>query len=116
MLPAVLPASVREEIAFEIQSARIDPAVKTRLATLPAVLTALLARDPKLHVALSAHADRREGGDARKLVIGRAETVKGWLQAQGVPRERIRVSIRVEEEGVPLDNRRVSIRTVGADE
>ena len=107
---------MNDQIGFDIQSTRIDSATKDRLETLPAVLAALLAREPKLHVALSAHADRREGGDARKLVIGRAEAVRNWLQAQGVPRERIRVSIRVEEEGVPIDNRRVGIRTVGADE
>lgn len=110
-LPSPLPTEMRESVQFAIGSAELGSEALARLRPAAPILAAMLARNPQLRVDLAALADRRESRGASQLVIARAEAARQVLVAQGVPRERIRISIRVMEDGAPVDNRQVRIAT-----
>lgn len=112
VLPEPLPTTLAETLQFAIGSAEPDAAAKAQLKTAGPIVAAMLARNPQLRLDLSAGADRREGKDGSKLVIARAQTVRQALVAQGVPGDRIRMSIRVHDDGAPIDNRQVRLTTV----
>lgn len=110
--PDALATVIAETVQFAIGSSLLDSTAKTQLNAVAPRVTAALKRDPQLRLDLLASADTREGQDGSKLVIARSEAVRQALIARGVPRELVRVGIRVHNTGAPVDHRQVQLRTV----
>lgn len=108
---APLPESLSESLVFAARSAELSPPVARKLEALAPALRALASRGADSYLSVAAFSDRREGGVASRYAIRRSELVRAWLLAHGVPKERIRTSIRVLDTGAPEDNRRVEIRS-----
>lgn len=106
-----LPESLSESLGFAARSAELSPQATRKLDELAPVLRALANRNAEAYLSVAAFADRHEGTRASRYAIQRSELVRAWLLAHGVPRERIRTSIRVLDAGTSADNRRVEIRS-----
>ena len=106
-----LPESVSESVLFAARSAELSPTAARKLEALAPALRQLASRNAGAHLSVAAFADHREGGKASQYAIQRSELVRAWLLAHGVPRERIRTSIRVLDAGEAAGNRRVEIRS-----
>ncbi|ROH93323.1 hypothetical protein ED208_02025 [Stagnimonas aquatica] len=106
-----LPESVSESLLFAARSAELSTAAARKLESLAPALRQLASRSAGAHLSIAAFADRGEGAKASQYAIQRSELVRAWLLAHGVPRERIRTSIRVLDSGEAAGNRRVEIRS-----
>jgi outer membrane protein OmpA-like peptidoglycan-associated protein len=106
-----LPESVSESVLFAARSAELSPTAARKLEALAPALRQLASRSAGAYLSVAAFADHREGGKASQYAIQRSELVRAWLLAHGVPRERIRTSIRVLDAGEAAGNRRVEIRS-----
>lgn len=106
-----LPESVSESLLFAARSAELSAAAARKLESLAPALRQLASRSAGAYLGVAAFADRGEGAKASQYAIQRSELVRAWLLAHGVPRERIRTSIRVLDGGEAAGNRRVEIRS-----
>ena len=106
-----MPESVSESLLFAARSAELSAAAARKLESLAPALRQLASRSAGAYLGVAAFADRGEGVKASQYAIQRSELVRAWLLAHGVPRERIRTSIRVLDGGEAAGNRRVEIRS-----
>lgn len=105
------PEPIFQSIQFAPRSVEIADASLNRLSPIGRALAQLAENSPALVVEITGHADAQEGDKPAELATQRAELVRAYLIARGVPRLRIRISADVLKGGNPAHNRRVDVRT-----